>query len=71
MDTTQIRPHMEVIGSDGQHAGTVDHLDGEDKIKLAKNDAVAGGEHHWVAISDVDHIDEHVHLKITASEVNK
>jgi len=71
MDTTQIREHMEVIGSDGEHVGTVDHMDGDDKIKLAKKDPAAGGEHHWVNVSDVDHIDEHVHLKITGSEVNQ
>jgi hypothetical protein len=27
---------MEVIGSDGAHVGTVDYLEGSDKIKLAK-----------------------------------
>jgi hypothetical protein len=29
---------MEVLGSDGQHVGTVDHMQGTDKIKLTKND---------------------------------
>ena len=25
---TQIREHMEILGSDGQHVGKVDHMDG-------------------------------------------
>ncbi len=28
-----IREHMEVLGSDGQHVGTVDHLEGADKVE--------------------------------------
>jgi hypothetical protein len=30
-----IKEHMEVLGSDGQHVGTVDHLEGSDKINRA------------------------------------
>ena len=30
-----IKEHMEVIGADGVHVGTVDHIDG-DRIKLTK-----------------------------------
>ena len=36
----QIREHMEVIGADGVHVGTVDHVDG-DRIKLTKGDSGA------------------------------
>jgi hypothetical protein len=42
-----IREHMEVLGSDGQHVGTVDHLEGADKIKLTKHDA-GDGKHHYI-----------------------
>lgn len=43
---TDIREHMEVIGADGVHIGTVDHLDGE-RIKLTKSDSgVAHDDHH-------------------------
>ena len=31
VDTTKIREHMEVVGSDGEHVGTVDKIEG-DKI---------------------------------------
>ena len=31
---SDIKEHMEVLGSDGQHVGTVDHLEGSNQIKL-------------------------------------
>jgi len=41
-----IREHMEVIGADGVHIGTVDHVDG-DRIKLVRADSgVAHQDHH-------------------------
>ena len=39
-DANAIREHMEVIGADGVHVGTVDSVDG-DRIKLTKNDSTA------------------------------
>jgi hypothetical protein len=49
-DLSRIREHMEVIGADGVHVGTVDHVDG-DRIKLTKADSGQGshqGHHHYV-----------------------
>jgi hypothetical protein len=69
VQATQVKEHMEVIGSDGQHVGTVDHMEGSDKIKLAKSDPAAGGKHHFIALSLVDHIDAHVHLNKSAKDV--
>ena len=60
--TDQIKEHMEVLGSDGKHVGIVDHMDGSQKIKLAKNDPKANGEHHFIPVDWVDHVDQHVHL---------
>jgi hypothetical protein len=41
-----VREHMEVIGADGVHLGTVDRVDG-DRIKLIRADSgVAHQEHH-------------------------
>lgn len=51
-----IREHMEVIGADGGHVGTVDHLDGE-RIKLTRTDRGAGGRHHWLPLSMVADIE--------------
>ena len=36
MAQLNIKEHMEVLGSDGKHVGTVDHLEGADRIKLTK-----------------------------------
>ncbi|HVQ09964.1 MAG TPA: DUF2171 domain-containing protein [Allosphingosinicella sp.] len=46
-----IREHMEVIGADGVHVGTVDKVDG-DRIKLTKKDSGQGsheGHHHYIS----------------------
>ncbi|MES2119590.1 MAG: DUF2171 domain-containing protein [Pseudomonadota bacterium] len=41
-----IREHMEVIGADGVHIGTVDHVEG-DRIKLIRADSgMAHQDHH-------------------------
>lgn len=69
MNANQIKEHMEVKASDGQHVGTVDHMEGADQIKLAKNDPAAGGKHHFIPLDWVDHIDTHVHLKKTGADV--
>jgi hypothetical protein len=66
-----IREHMEVLGSDGKHVGTVDHMEGASRIKLTKSDPQAGGKHHFIAIEWVDHVDEHVHLNKTSADVVK
>jgi hypothetical protein len=45
-DLSQIREHMEIVGADGVHLGTVDKVEGE-RIKLTKQDSgVAHGDHH-------------------------
>ena len=48
----QIREHMEIIGADGVHVGTVDHLDGH-RIKLTRGDSGQGshqGHHHYISV---------------------
>lgn len=67
MQDMNIREHMEVIGQDGRHVGTVDAVEG-DRIKLTKNDPEAGGKHHYIMIDIVSHVDEHVHLMIPADQ---
>lgn len=67
-DTSQITEHMEVVGSDGQHVGTVDRVE-DDTIKLAKNDS-EDGAHHFVPISSVESAgDGKVCLNRTAEDV--
>ena len=51
----QIAKHQEVVDAQGNHVGTVDHIDG-DRIKLTKADS-ADGQHHYVSLSQVDGIE--------------
>ena len=44
MDPSQIAEHMEVVGSDGQHVGTVD----KPCVKLTKKGPAAQGQHHVI-----------------------
>ncbi len=67
IDTTAIREHMEVKGSDGGHVGKVDRCDGT-QIELAKLDLGSGFKHHMIPVSWVDHVDDHVHLNLTKDE---
>jgi hypothetical protein len=46
----EIKEHMEVIGADGVHVGTVDKVEGH-RIKLTKKDSGEGshkGHHHYI-----------------------
>lgn len=45
VDLTQIRQHMEIIGADGAHLGTVDKVEG-DRIKMTKADSGSHDDHH-------------------------
>ncbi len=59
MDASRIREHMEVIGADGVHVGTVDRIEGP-RIKLTKRDSGEGshkGHHHYVPLGLVADID--------------
>lgn len=64
-DANLILEHMDVIASDGTKIGTVDHLEGADQIKLAKSTS-PDGQHHYIPLAWVDHVDTHVHLNKTA-----
>ena len=53
-NAAQVKEHMEVVGSDGKHVGTVDHMDG-DRIKLTKKDDPdgSGQHHHFIPASSI------------------
>jgi hypothetical protein len=44
-DLNAIREHMEVVGADGVHIGTVDKVEGR-RIKLIKADSGSHVDHH-------------------------
>ena len=68
ISSNQVREQMEVVGSDGRHVGVVDRCE-SDRIKLAKNDPAAQGQHHYVDLSEVDGIDgNRVRLRVSADE---
>jgi hypothetical protein len=64
-DSSAIQEHMEVIGADGVHVGTVDHVEG-DRIKLTKKDSGAeiegaegshAGHHHYISLGLVAEVE--------------
>jgi hypothetical protein len=59
MDTSKITERMPVFCSKGQQIATVDHLDPGNSIKLTKDEQ---GQHHWIPLSWVTRVDQHVHL---------
>ena len=75
-DVSGIREHMEVIGADGVHLGTVDHVE-EHRIKLTKADSGAqvlegaGGHqdhHHYISRGLVAGVEgDKVRLSATAA----
>jgi len=71
-DHSAIKEHMNVVGADGVHVGTVDHLDGE-RIKLTKRDSpqAEGGEgakHHYLPAGLVASVEgDTVRLSATAA----
>ncbi|MCQ4630187.1 DUF2171 domain-containing protein [Shinella lacus] len=67
---SEIREHMEVRAADGGHIGTVDHMEGESRIKLTKSDS-KDGQHHLIPLDWVDHVDAHVHLNKDVEEVER
>ena len=70
MDASQIKEKMEVVGSDDQHVGTVDRVEGE-RIKLARKDPSAGGEHHYIDLGKVSSVqDGRVRLSCTAQQAH-
>jgi hypothetical protein len=58
-DISKIKEHMEVIGADGAHVGTVDRVEGK-RIKLTKADSGQGshkGHHHFIELGLVADIE--------------
>jgi hypothetical protein len=71
VNATQIQEHMEIIGSDGKHVGTVDRVEGN-RIKLTKTDQAAQGQHHYLPLDAIASIDQNrLRLNQTASQIQQ
>lgn len=55
----KVQEHQEVVGSDGQHIGTVDHVRGA-RIRLTRFDKDADGHHHSIPSSWIQSADDKV-----------
>ena len=68
-DLTAIKEHMDVIGADGVHLGTVDRVEGH-RIKLKTADGgVHGGGHHYISTGLVADI-EGDRVRLSANAAN-
>ena len=54
-----INPRMPVVGSNNVQFAVVDHLEGRDFIKLAKD---ASGQHHYIPLTWVTSVDDKIHV---------
>lgn len=66
-----IREQMKVIGSDGEHIGRVDYVDGTDKIWLDKSDPASGGRAHVIPVEWVEIVEDGVYLSKSSLDVRK
>lgn len=55
-DLSQIKKHANVIGADGVHVGTVDHVQGS-RIKLTKKDS-SDGHHHYISVGLIAEVED-------------
>lgn len=67
----RVREHMEVVGNDDLHVGTIDRVAG-DRIILTRSDPESGGVHHSLSCSDIDGVeDDRVVLDCTADQAKQ
>ena len=76
-DASSIREHMEVIGADGTHVGTVDCIKG-DRIVLTKSDSGVqmegaesshSGHHHYISLGLVADVEGN-QVRLSATGAN-
>jgi len=67
----QIREHMEVVGNDDQHVGTIDCVAG-DRIILTRSDPESGGVHHSLSCADIGRVEgDRVILDMAADQAKQ
>jgi len=68
-DLSQISEHMEIIGADGVHVGTVDAVEG-DRIKMIKADSGSHADHHHYLSSGLVAAVEDGKVRLSANGAN-
>ena len=68
VNPNEISEQMDVICSCGTRIGEVDRVE-FNEVKLAKNDPIAGGRHHYIPLEWVDFADDYVVLNKDYEEV--
>jgi len=59
LNTNEIKPHMPVVCSKNKQFATVDHVEGQNAIKLTRD---GSGEHHFIPLNWVTSVDDKVHI---------
>ena len=59
IEASKIKAHMPVVCSNNGQFAVVDHMEGSDTIKLAKDDK---GQHHYIPLKWVTTVDDKVHV---------
>ena len=59
LNTNAIKPHMAVVCSKNKQFATVDHVEGQNAIKLTRD---GSGEHHFIPLNWVTSVDDKVHI---------
>ncbi|MEO8875391.1 MAG: DUF2171 domain-containing protein [Polyangiaceae bacterium] len=68
VSANEIKAYTPVVCSKNGQFAVVDHMEGADQIKLAKDDK---GQHHYIPLSWVTKVDDKVHVDRTGDEAMK
>jgi hypothetical protein len=65
IDATKIKAHMPIVCSENGQFAVVDHMEGTNVIKVAKDKA---GHHHYIPLNWVTSVDTKVHIDRTGDQ---
>lgn len=68
INASQIKPHTPVVCSNNGQFAVVDHMEGADTIKLAKDDK---GQHHYIPMRWVTSVNDKVHVNRPGKQAMK
>jgi hypothetical protein len=68
ISTSQIKENIPVVCSGNNQFAVVDHMEGENSIKLNKD---ASGQHHYIPLSWVKSVDDKVHIDRPGAQAMK